>query len=620
MTVREPTYKPAVNWKTCSRSSTCIGVAIHDGGPCLAHAEESSVTSAITQLKETGAIDGRGVRFSGPLLQRLLASLPRDIGRRWLGQALFDQATFTGEANFDGIAFRGDARFYYATFERRAGFQDARFEADAWFEGARFRARTVFMVANFENLARFEDSFFTKEVWLHRARFKGGTWFDNATFLDLLWLSETVFETARDLGPILVHKELRLDGSLFKERITIEAVTPKLICKGVRFPAGVQIRVRWAEVILDDAEFAASSLLIGVPSIDANFDEAEFAKTLTEIPPSMPRGQPWLASLRRADVKGLTIASVDLRACRFAGAHNLDRLGLESPGAFTLTPSLKAVASGWAWPPVWWWTRRQTIAEEHTWRAAHERGIRKVGWHADKPWRASTNRWVPNPTRPPRDLGRLQRHLANTAADWRRPHRLRRRLVLGWRIGATRAAWERARRRQAVGMRQQQNGNAPPCRPTVQRGARCPHPLLAGGGLRPTSLAGHRSARLSAYARSMAIGVSPWVRQSAGDDLLGGAALQHQDRGRAAAQGPAGTHPVGRRGSDHRARRRSCTAWPGYPLDPGPCQALTQRAASPKAANERSPIVASETVTKTTHGRQHLRNSRSWPCRATLKG
>src|SRR6266498_1080082 len=148
MTVREPTYKPAVNWKTCSRSSTCIGVAIHDGGPCLAHAEESSVTSAITQLKETGAIDGRGVRFSGPLLQRLLASLPRDIGRRWLGQALFDQATFTGEANFDGIAFRGDARFYYATFERRAGFQDARFEADAWFEGARFRARTVFMVAN----------------------------------------------------------------------------------------------------------------------------------------------------------------------------------------------------------------------------------------------------------------------------------------------------------------------------------------------------------------------------------------------------------------------------------------------------------------------------------------
>jgi len=312
------------------------------------------------------------------------------------------------------------------------------------------------MVANFENLARFEDSFFTKEVWLHRARFKGGTWFDNATFLDLLWLSETVFETARDLGPILVHKELRLDGSLFKERITIEAVTPKLICKGVRFPAGVQIRVRWAEVILDDAEFAASSLLIGVPSIDANFDEAEFAKTLTEIPPSMPRGQPWLASLRRADVKGLTIASVDLRACRFAGAHNLDRLGLESPGAFTLTPSLKAVASGWAWPPVWWWTRRQTIAEEHTWRAAHERGIRKVGWHADKPWRASTNRWVPNPTRPPRDLGRLQRHLANTAADWRRPHRLRRRLVLGWRIGATRVAWERARRRQAVGMRQQQ--------------------------------------------------------------------------------------------------------------------------------------------------------------------
>jgi hypothetical protein len=46
------------------------------------------------------------------------------------------------------------------------------------------------------------------------------------------------------------------------------------------------------------------------------------------LPPG-PRQQRWrprLLSIRRADVAGLRLADVDLRACRFAGAHNLDRL------------------------------------------------------------------------------------------------------------------------------------------------------------------------------------------------------------------------------------------------------------------------------------------------------
>lgn len=35
------------------------------------------------------------------------------------------------------------------------------------------------------------------------------------------------------------------------------------------------------------------------------------------------------------------------------------------------------MATGWARPPVWWWTRRQTLAEEHAWRATQ---LGAAGW------------------------------------------------------------------------------------------------------------------------------------------------------------------------------------------------------------------------------------------------
>jgi hypothetical protein len=57
-------------------------------------------------------------------------------------------------------------------------------------------------------------------------------------------------------------------------------------------------------------------------------------------------------------VAGLTVASVNLRACRFAGAHHLDQLRVEESD-FADTP------------PGGRWTNRQTLAEEHHWRAAH---------------------------------------------------------------------------------------------------------------------------------------------------------------------------------------------------------------------------------------------------------
>ncbi len=109
---------------------------------------------------------------------------------------------------------------------------------------------------------------------------------------------------------------------------------------------------------------------------------------------------PRLLSLRRADVAGLTISGVDLQACRFADAHHLDQLRVEDSN-FAATS-----------PRGWRWTTRQTIADEHHWRAEqatkHER---EAGWAEGEGRRATAKRearrakaanaWYGPPHKPP---------------------------------------------------------------------------------------------------------------------------------------------------------------------------------------------------------------------------
>jgi hypothetical protein len=70
---------------------------------------------------------------------------------------------------------------------------------------------------------------------------------------------------------------------------------------------------------------------------------------------------PWLLSVQETDVSQLTLADVDLRWCRFAGAHQLDKLRLEGRGPLNRPPGWRL---GRAWPPVWRWTSRRVLAEE----------------------------------------------------------------------------------------------------------------------------------------------------------------------------------------------------------------------------------------------------------------
>jgi uncharacterized protein YjbI with pentapeptide repeats len=501
-----------VEWETCGDG--CIGIRPEGAKGCLAH-DPQHRDAALQRLGEDGHIDACGVTIDAKLFGQVLTAASQVKDRPVLLDARFkratfqegagfDGATFKGPARFDRARFEGPARFYKATFEGPArfdgatftdyaafvlapfnsgavfdgaafegdaGFDGATFEGDAWFDGATFEGDASFDTATFEGeeyeakfhkarfkrLAWFVETTFEGQATFSEATFAGLTSFDGVTFKDDAWFVEATFEQSRQLGPMLVPRLLALDDATFKQPVRIQTSTQALSCQRARFLAGVHFRLRWAKVTLEDADLAAPAILTGAPGFEG-YDEGDLLASWPDLAsgPPRPPGQPWVASLCRADVAGLAIANADLQACRFAGAHHLDRLRLESPKAFTAAPGVKAVVTGWAWPPLWWWTRRQTLAEEHAWRAAHERGIRQAGWHADEAWPATASRWVPNPPRPTRDLGRLERHVARAARDWRRLHRLRRRLALTRRIGLALARQELAHRRQAIRTRQRQ--------------------------------------------------------------------------------------------------------------------------------------------------------------------
>ena len=137
----------------------------------------------------------------------------------------------------------------------------------------------------------------------------------------------------------MFNRELKLDG--------LRLDPGPLALRNVHFGAGVQINLDHVSLDLEGSDFAGSSLIHGKDA------------SITQV-----------RSLERADVGTLVLSAVDLRSCRFVGAHNLDRLRLEDVTPFCTPPV------GWHvqahWPPIWRWTKRQVIAEEFLWRLAND--------------------------------------------------------------------------------------------------------------------------------------------------------------------------------------------------------------------------------------------------------
>jgi uncharacterized protein YjbI with pentapeptide repeats len=292
-------------------------------------------------------------------------------------RAGFPRVSFHHDAKFDGAAFQSDADFAEATFQHSAWFSGTVFERHGEFSGVAFQGRANFHESTFQGDAVFGGAAFQSDAVFDRSTFQRGADFAEATFQRNALFSPATFQRARQLGPLLVRKALQLDKAVFHERAQIEVAAAAVCCQGTRFPAGVQLRVRWAQVVLDDADLAAPSILTGASPFKG-LDERHWARALQQVQVTgVHAGQPRLMSVRRADVTGLTVAGVDMRACRFAGTHHLDRLRIEECN----------IAHN---PRGWRWTTRQTIAEEHHWRAINPHAADGSGHDTDELSPAST--------------------------------------------------------------------------------------------------------------------------------------------------------------------------------------------------------------------------------------
>jgi hypothetical protein len=114
--------------------------------------------------------------------------------------------------------------------------------------------------------------------------------------------------------------------------------------------------VRWAEVALDDADFASASTLSAATAWPLDIDLQQSSRKVEDHRLIDLEPRPRLVTVRGAHVAALALSDVDLRACRFFGAHGLQSLDIEASCNWPHTPGYPR------------YIYRETIAEEHDWR------------------------------------------------------------------------------------------------------------------------------------------------------------------------------------------------------------------------------------------------------------
>ena len=378
----------SVDWATCSEDE-CQGIRLHTGGKCLAHADSQDLDGELKRLAEEGTIDARGVTISTGLLYRILDAAPRDAQshRPRLNTVTFDGARFGDRASFHNVTFGKSARFIGATFGDNAEFQAATFGDVASFAGATFGFGSSFSDATFGDGAEFDAVTFGDYAVFIRTSFGDEASFDSATFghharFDQVRFGGSVYfddvnigDWTR-LGPV-VAKELTLRRAIFGRSPDLVISADRVRCTQTKFSDGARLRVRWAEVSLDNTDFGRPSVLEAAPALRefTEMGEPELIQDALAGTQTHRTAYPRPICLAGCDVHNLLLVDCDLRACRFAGAHNLAALRLE--GTITLPSTPQGWQGAWTLPPLWRWGRRQTIAEEHYWRQLQPK---RKGW------------------------------------------------------------------------------------------------------------------------------------------------------------------------------------------------------------------------------------------------
>jgi uncharacterized protein YjbI with pentapeptide repeats len=304
------------------------------------------------------------------------APLRADRRPVFFGEVRFEDAVFSGDADFHNVTFRGPAYFDGAIFEGRADFRRAQFLDHADFDNVEFKGSVNFRGAIFDDHAGFEKARVVGEDALFAAaEFRGDVDWKGARFGRNLVLTEAVFRRARRFGPLVVRKALRIDGCVFTERVAIEVRTKVLGATSTVFPEGARIAVLDADVNLEGADFGRASTVSSF-SVEESAMADDQHDTAAEGAGSYSR----LLTVQGAQIASLSLSAMDIKQCRFFGAHGLESLNIEPNCEWRHTPE------------HWRCIDREMIAEEQTWRSndAAVRRFRLTRWLGHRLWGPSS--------------------------------------------------------------------------------------------------------------------------------------------------------------------------------------------------------------------------------------
>jgi uncharacterized protein YjbI with pentapeptide repeats len=322
------------------------------------------------------------------------------------GPARFDKVVFPAEVRFDGASFEHEARFggefgsssdfrraiFHdlaafggTTFLGRADFSRARICGLALFNGSNFQGPASFGSAEFGTDAEFSDCSFAASARFSRAVFGGDTRFNRVVCKSDARFKYVTFERSRTFGRVKVEGELTFDGAVFSRHVSIEAEATLLSSRQVTFSEGVHMKVAGADIVLDDADFVRQSILVGD---SANGERA-----------------PRLLGIRRSHVAPLVLSELDLRPCRFFGAHGLESMQIEESCDWPSVPTGQLLS------------RRHAIAEEHVWRRSRGGGRASAWYGADTRWPGRTEEPESERVLSPLEIASLYRALRKGRED-----------------------------------------------------------------------------------------------------------------------------------------------------------------------------------------------------------
>lgn len=319
-------------------------------GHCVEHVSQEGLCVAVARWKSGEPLDAREASIDSKCLERLLDALasmeiePESEELTRLrpgscGAVHFERASFDGRADFTGLSFPGPIYFDHATFLGPADFSKTTFAQHADFDHVIFEDSACFEQAIFNDHAGFERASFQGSATFDATKFRSYVDLEAASFAHDASMQGATFQLARQIGPFVVARKLKLDKSVFSERVMIEVVAEAVTARTTVFADGVRLSVGGAEVDLHQADLGRASTLAGIEKDGA---------------------QPALVTLCGAQVAGLSISGFDLCDCQFFGAHGLESLNIESSCEWLHPRSSRCID-------------REMIAEERDWRCREQR-------------------------------------------------------------------------------------------------------------------------------------------------------------------------------------------------------------------------------------------------------